>query len=116
MKFNFFLEFVTNSEFQFELFKTIFKTPEVIRDMDLKLPYDILRPKILYINMSQFPLRNRTIGPVYDYEVIRGVPDVVLPLQMAMEVEDEFWEEMLAMELNKSTDADGERPTVCFDT
>lgn len=95
LKFNLLLNFVASSAFQFELFKTIFKTPEVIRDVQYELPYSILRPKIIYVQESSFQKLNNVIGPAYDFTPINNIPDVILPLSMSSDVNDDFWIDMI---------------------
>lgn len=93
--FNFLLDFVSSSAFQFELFKTIFTTPEVIKDVQYELPYTMLWPKMSYIQESNFTKLKNVIGPAYDFTPINHIPDTILPLSMSPDVNEDFWIEMM---------------------
>lgn len=95
IKFNFLLHFVTSSAFQFELFKTIFKTPEIIKDIQIKFPYSTMWPKISYAEESSFQKLNNLIGPAYDFTPIINIPDIILPLAMSSDINEDFWTNLI---------------------
>lgn len=107
LKFNFLLDFVASSAFQFELFKTIFKTPEVIKDMQHELPYSMIWPKIIYVQESSFVKLGNVIGPAFDFTPVNNIPDVILPLSMSSDVNDDFWIDMMneAYQINSDMSA-----------
>lgn len=100
----FMLDFITSSEFQFELFKTIFRSPKIIKSVEHELPYTIFWPKISYVQQSSFKKLDHVIGPAFDFTSIENTPDVILPLSMSSDVNDDFWMEFIEKSFNLSSE------------
>lgn len=104
LKFNFMLEFVASSAFQFELFKTIFKSPNIIKDVQHELPYTVLLPKLIYVEETSFVKLDNVIGPAYDFTPIENTTDIILPLSMSSDVNEDFWMEMMDESFQMNSD------------
>lgn len=98
LKFTFLLDFITSSAFQFDLFKAFFKTPSLIKERQLEFPFTVLRPKVSYAKETQLKKLNQVIGPMYDYSSIVDIPDIILPLSLSSDVNEQFWEEFVNSE------------------